>query len=155
MACITQKIREWRAEKVRIFEEDLKRVAKAFGETLLRETIAQRIEKIESGWKLLEFDEIDARAQIGRFSWPFYVDPEYAEAVETVLTQRIRTNLTTELPVAQEMQAVEEDFQIPETSIADRVSQLVRTNSKLLARTLPSARNLTSRTKSKLSVRYT
>jgi hypothetical protein len=82
MVCIVNEVKRAHDAKVISFQEELKAVAKASSKSLPREEIARRLEVMEIGWRELDIKEIRERVKHGRRSHPFYVEPEYADAVE-------------------------------------------------------------------------
>ncbi|KAK3725464.1 hypothetical protein LTR37_000434 [Vermiconidia calcicola] len=88
MACITEHIRDSHAQKVAAFCEELKRVAKETGKRDAKAWIAEKIAIMEIGWHNQRVEEMDAKAEKGRFCHAFYVDPEYQELAELALHRK-------------------------------------------------------------------
>ena len=87
MACIIGEMKQAHDAKAMSFREELKAVAKASGKPLLRKEITRRLEVMEIGWRELDLKEIRERMKHGQLSHPFYVEPEYADAVESIILE--------------------------------------------------------------------
>jgi hypothetical protein len=88
MTCIVGEVKRAHDAKVLEFQGELKVIASAARKQISRDDIARQLEVIEIGWRELDLKVIRDRVKRGQMSRPFYVEPDYIEAVEVVTQER-------------------------------------------------------------------
>lgn len=66
------------------FQREMRAIASAAKKDLDREDVARRLAVIEIGWQEIDLKEMRERVGYGRWSRPFYVEPEYEGAAQTI-----------------------------------------------------------------------
>lgn len=84
MTCVVSEVKKRHKEKVRSFQREMEAIASAAKKDLNREDVARRLAVIEIGWQELDLKEMRERIGCGRWSRPFYVEPEYEDAAQSI-----------------------------------------------------------------------
>ena len=151
MACIVGEVKRARDAKAISFQEELKAVAKASGKPLLRKEIARHLEVMEIGWRELDLKHLRENVKHGRLSHPFYVEPEYADAVEMIISEcyaKGREETKTSLP---KVKSADRHHSVCQCS--ERTRSANRSCSRSSSRSSSNSAHSSESTKSRLPVR--
>lgn len=84
MTCVVSEVKERHDANVALFQKELKVIAAAHRKDMEREEIARKLQVMEIGWQQLDLKRLRESVHSGRWSRPFYIDPDYQEAAEIV-----------------------------------------------------------------------
>lgn len=87
MACLTERIKHEREEKVRSFRAELEAVAKVLKKGDGMEWIRRKIELVQFAWREVEIDRLVEGIAAGRFCHALYVDESCWEMSEVAVYQ--------------------------------------------------------------------